>query len=433
VTGELGAQVRLAIPLAAQQLGFQMMGAVDAALLGHYNDAALASAGVGNTLLFALTSIGMGVVMGLDTVIPQAIGAGRLDEARRKLRAGIRLAILVGLALSIAVVLSPLLLAVADVPADVEAGAREYVAVRAFGVVPFLLSIAMRSYLAARNVTRPLVVAVIGANLANAALSWLLIFGRPEIGLPALGVPGSALGTVVVQLAIVAVYWAGVRGLDGDEPIARSTRADILEIAHYGGPVGGQMFAEVGIFGVATVIAAHFGKLPGAAHSIALQLASFTFSVAVGIGAATNVRVGHAVGAGDLALARRRGILGLGVGLGVMSCFAVAFVAIPAVIASIFTDDVDVVLATVPLLQIAALFQLSDGTQAIAAGALRGLGHTRATMVGNVIGHYVIGFPISLALGFSAGMGARGLWWGLSAGLTATAAFLVLRFLRATR
>ena len=203
--------------------------------------------------------------------------------------------------------------------------------------------------------------------------------------------------------------------------------------SHYGLPVGGQISAEVGIFGVATVIAGRLGTLAAAGHGIALNLSSFTFSVSVGIGSAASVRVGHAAGAGDHALARRRGIIGFASGIAVMSTFALAFLAAPAALAAIFTDDTAVIAAAVPLLQIAALFQLSDGTQAIGAGALRGLGDTRATLVANLVGHYAIGLPISLSLAFAAGLGAPGLWWGLSAGLFVTAVALVVRFLRRTR
>jgi MATE family multidrug resistance protein len=219
----------------------------------------------------------------------------------------------------------------------------------------------------------------------------------------------------------------------GDGPRPPSTRADLAEVLRYGLPVGGHLFAEVGIFGLATVLAAHMGKLPAAAHSVALNLASFTFSGAVGIGAATAVRVGHAIGAGDRSLARRRGLLGLRIGLAVMSVFAATFLIAPGALAGLFSDRAQVIAATIPLLQIAALFQLSDGAQAIAAGALRGIGDTRATFVGNVLGHYGVGLVISLSLAFGAGLGAPGLWWGLSAGLTATAAYLVQRFLAGTR
>ena len=424
--GELSAHIRLAIPLVAQQLGFQLMGTVDAALLGRYSDTALAAAGIGNNLLFSITSVGIGIVMGLDTVLPQALGAGRPGDARRSLRAGLGLAILVGLGCTLVVLTTPAILLLAGVPAEVAHDARIYVDVRAIGIVPFLLSIALRSYLAAHHITRPLVIAVIAANLANALLDLALIYGLGPI--PALGVTGAGLATVLVQIAIVAIYAAGARAIDGSTPWPAATRTDLAAILRYGLPVAGQLGAEVGIFGVATILVAHMGKVPVAGHSIALNLASFTFSVTVGIGAATSVRVGHAIGAGDRALARRRGVLGLSLGLAVMACFAVVFLAAPGPLARLFTGEATVIAATIPLLQIAALFQLSDGAQAIGAGALRGIGDTRATFVGNLIGHYAIGLAISLALGFGADLGAPGLWWGLSAGLTVTAIYLVQRF-----
>jgi MATE family multidrug resistance protein len=426
VTSERGEQIRLAIPLAAQQLGFQLMGTVDAAMLGRWSDAALAGAGVGNNLLFAITALGWGIVMGLDTVVPQAVGGGRTEDARRALDGGLRLAMLVGLAATLAVIGSPRLLDVAGVDADVAVEARIYLYVRAIGVVPFLLSVAYRSYLAAHTTTRPLVIAVVGGNLVNAALDVGLIYGLQ------LGVPGAALATVLVQIATLAIYVLAVRELDDHAPRPKSTAADLAEIARYGWPVGGQLLAEIGVFGIATVACAHLGKTPAAAHSIALNLASFTFAVTVGVGSATSVRVGHAIGAGDLALARARGLLGIRLGLAIMSCFALVFLLLPSALARVFTADPVAVAATVPLLQIAALFQLSDGTQAIATGALRGLGDTRATLVGNLIGHYGIGLPISLSLAFAAGMGAPGLWWGLSVGLTATALYLLARFVRNT-
>ena len=428
---ELSAQIRLAIPLAAQQLGFQLMGMVDAAMLGRYDDVALAAAGVGNNLLFAISALGWGIVMGLDTVLPQAVGAGRHADARRALGGGLRLAILTGLACTLLVVAAPRILDLAGVSAEVANDARVYVDLRAFGIVPFLVSIALRSYLAAYNITRPLIVAMVAGNVANAGLDLVLIYGAGPV--PAMGIAGAAVATVSVQVALVAIYFAGVRALDGAAARPASTRNDLAEIVRYGIPISGQMFAEIGIFGVSTVLAARLGKIPAAAHSIALNLASFTFAVAVGIGSATSVRVGHAIGAGDRAQARHRGVVGLGIGLAIMSAFAAVFIALPGPLAALFTDQAAVVAATLPLLQIAALFQLSDGAQAIAAGALRGLGDTRATFVGNLVGHYGIGLAISLTLAFGVGMGAPGLWWGLSVGLTATATYLVLRFHTHTR
>jgi len=424
---ERTALIALALPLAAQQVGNQLMGMVDAAMLGHYSDAALAGAGVGNSLLFAITSIGLGIVMGMDTVVPQALGAGRIDDARRAVGAGIRLAILVGLMATLLVFAMPLLMRFVGVQPEVLHEATSYIYLRAVGIVPILITVALRSFLAAHHLTRPLVIAVIIGNVVNAVLDYVLIFKA------GMGVIGAALATTVVQLVTMALYLVAARSLYPDEPAPASTSQDLKTILRYGGPVGGQIFAEVGIFGVATVIAAHLGELQSAAHAIALNIASFTFSFAMGVAAATSVQVGNAVGAGNLELARSRGLLGIRVGLAVMAGCAVSFLVIPDLIARAFTNDGAVIAASVPLLHIAALFQLFDGTQSIGAGALRGLGHTRATLWGNLVGHYVVALPLILVLCFTLGLGIIGVWWGLSAGLTVTAVYLVVMFLRGSR
>jgi MATE family multidrug resistance protein len=429
---ETAAMLSLAAPLVAQQAGLHLMGVVDVAMLGRYSDAALAAAGIGNNVYFAITCVGMGIVMGLDTIVPQALGAGRFDDVRRAVGAGVRLAIVVGLIAMLIVLASPIVLTLADVDPEVQREARPFLYVRALGVIPFLLMVALRSYLAAHGKTRPMLIAVIAGNIVNALLDYVLIYGVPALHVPAFGVIGAAAATTLVSILTASLYGLGVRELDRGAPRPRSTATDMMEIARYGGPVGGQLLAEVGIFGLATVLAGHLGKVPAGAHSIALGLSSLTFSFALGVASATSVRVGHAVGAGDLALARRRGVLGFFLGLAVMACFAATFLLAPRALASAFSDEPAVIAATIPLLQIAALFQLSDGTQAIGAGALRGRGDTRATLWGNLFGHYVVGLPIVLGLGFGAGLGAPGLWWGLSVGLTATALFLVVRFLRST-
>jgi MATE family multidrug resistance protein len=427
---------RLAVPLALQQCGHHLMGLVDAAMLGRYSDAALAGAGVGNNLYFAISCIGLGIVMGMDTVVPQRLGAGRHDDARRAVGAGMRLAVLVGLLATLLVIASPFILVVANVDHEVYAEAKPYTYMRALSAVPLCMSAVLRSTLSAHSVTRPLVIAVIAGNIVNALGDLVLIFGVPALGLPALGSLGAAMSTTIVQILMLVFYAYSVRELDRADfpgtPRPPSTRADMVEIARYGAPIGGQLLAEVGIFGVAGVVAANLGKVPASGHSIALNISSLTFSFGLGIAAAASVRVGHAVGAGDMALARQRGILAFRLGLLVMGVFAGCFLLFARPLASAITIDATEIAANEPQHHLAALFQLSDGTQAIGAGALRGLGRTRATFVANLLGHYVVGLPLMVALCFGASLGAVGLWWGLCAGLTATAGFLVLHFLRST-
>jgi MATE family multidrug resistance protein len=450
---ELSAQIRLAAPLAALQFGLVLMGAVDTALLGRYSSEALAGSGIGNSLVFGISCVGMGILMGLDTLVPQALGAGEPARARALLRDGMRVAIIVGLPATLLVMASPMVLSLTDVDPAVEREATIYVWARAIGVVPFLLQVALRSYLSAHSVTRPLVIAVVVGNVVNLIAGYYLIFGVPALGIPPMGVIGAALATSAAQILNLVLFAVAVRGLHrdgrapatakpeppynvgaGDTPVSHALDREtgIRKIFRIGTPVGLQLLAEVGAFALTNVLAAHIHKIQVAAHNVAIMLASFTFSMAVGVGAATSIRVGHAIGRGDTPAARRAGTIGLGLGGVVMSISALVFVAIPGTLAWIFTDDPAVVATAIPLIQVAAIFQLSDGAQAVGAGALRGAGDTRATFIANVVGHYGIGLGISLSLAFGAGLGAVGLWWGLSAGLTVTAIVLIARFRRLT-
>jgi MATE family multidrug resistance protein len=440
---ELRAQVRLALPLAVGQLGQMLMGLVDTAVLGHYSAEALAGAGVGNSLFFCIGCVGMGVVMGLDTLVPQAFGAGEPARARTLLWQGLHLALLVSLPLLLVITLAALALPWFGVAPAVAEQGKVFLLARSPQTLSLLIFPALRSYLQAQHITRPVIIAMAVSNVANLALDWVLVFGDrgladlglPAIGLEPLGALGAAIATVVtsgLSVAMLAAAVASVRPPDGwDRSRARRRDPAILAaIARIGLPIGLQLGAEVGVFSLTTVLAAGLGETAAAGHQISLTLASVTFSMALGVGSAASIRVGHCVGAGDSHQARRAGFVALGLGVACMSMSALLFLLFPRSIASLFTRDAAVVAAAVPMLQIAALFQISDGAQAVAAGALRGAGDTRATFVANVVGHYGVGLGVSLLLCFGAGLGAPGLWWGLSAGLTVTALLLVARFAR---
>jgi MATE family multidrug resistance protein len=256
--------------------------------------------------------------------------------------------------------------------------------------------------------------------------------GLPGIGLPAMGAMGAALATSAVNLSSLVVCWIAVDKLEreratggGDPVLARS-------IVALGLPIGLQLVAEVGVFALTGILAGTLGKMPAAGHQVALSLASLSFSMAIGVGAATSVRVGRAVGAGDTPAARRAGGQGIVVGATLMGISGLFFILMPRPLAALFTDDRQVIDTAVPLIQIAAVFQLSDAIQAVSAGALRGTGDTRFSFVANLVGHYAVGLPVAAALGFAAHLGAAGLWWGLSLGLTAVAVGQSIRFARRT-
>lgn len=438
VRREVGDLVALALPLCLGHLGHQLMAIVDTALLGRFSEASLAGAGVAGGILFAVTVVGIGIIMGLDTLVPQSLGAGDQRSARDLFRAGIRLAFILTVPISILVAGAAVILPWTGVEAGVAAEASAYIYGRLPGVAPMLLYAALRSYLQANQITRPIVVATVLANVVNLAADWLLIFGDgglealglPGIGLPAMGAFGAAIATSLTGAGSVVILALAVRDLHRaqEQPAAVEVGPRARAIVRLGGPVGLQLLAEVGVFALTGVLAGTLGRLPAAANQVALVLASFSFSTALGIGAATSVRVGRAVGAGDHRAARRAGAVGTIAGATIMGVAALAFLLIPRQLAALFTEDEALRSAAVPLLRIAAVFQMSDAIQAVTAGALRGAGATRFSFIANAIGHYAIGLPVAILLGFSLGMGAAGLWWGLSIGLTGVAVAQSLRF-----
>lgn len=439
---ELKALVRLAAPLAAAQAGNQLMGLVDVAVLGRLGARELAGSGLANAVFFAFSIMGMGMVMGVDPLIAQALGAGDRMRARRLLWQGVWLALgVAGLLTLILAIASQTLPLIGSKPELIEP-AKIYLLVRMTSMVPFLLFFVARAYLQALGRTRPLIVAMVAANLFNIAADITLVFGGsvlpawagPLRSIPALGVAGAALATVgctILQLTIVA--WAVF-----DEPELagvdhRPRTADITLAARVGWPVSLQMGAEVGIFALVAVLASRLGTTELAAHQTVIGLASFTFTVALGVAAAGSVRVGMGVGARNALATRVAGHAAFAGGVAFMAVSALAFAFFPRAIIRIVTNQESVIVAAIPLMVVAAVFQLSDGVQAVGAGVLRGAGDTKYAFYANVVGHWCVGLPIALLLGFKGGLGIAGLWWGLCAGLTVVAILLFVRFEKLSR
>jgi multidrug resistance protein, MATE family len=452
---EIASLARLALPLATASAGQATMGLVDAAVCGRAGAVVLAGTGLGNALFFAVAVFGMGVMMGLDPLVAQAFGAGEPRVARRLLWQGTWLALAAGLLLSAPLAFAPLALEPLGIEPDVARQASGYLWVRLPGLPALLFFVAARSYLQGVGLTRAVVLATVVANVLNLLLDLLLVFGGaglpawtgPLRSVPALGAAGSALATALVtyvQGAVLAIAIAGVpiaaagapgargappRGARAWSKLRRPVRAELARAVRVGLPVGLHMGAEVGIFALVGFLAGRLGPAPLAAHQIGIALASTTFTFAVGIGNAATVRVGWAVGARDTPAARRAGLTAFSAGAVVMSLSAMAFFLFPRGLARLMTDDAAVVAAAVPLLRVAAAFQIADGVQGVGAGVLRGAGDTRYTFTANMLGHWVFGFPLALGLGVFGSLGVTGLWWGLAGGLSAVAVALLLRFL----
>jgi multidrug resistance protein, MATE family len=440
VVNELRELMRLAIPLAAAQLGMQLMGAVDTAVVGRLGARELGAVGLGNALFFSISILGIGIVMGIEPMASQAFGAGDAARARRTLWQGVWLAIATGVVLSVLLLLSPLILGPAGVEQGIIAPATAYIVIRTFSLIPFLLFFVLRSYLQAQSITRPMVVAAVVANIFNLAADIVLVFGGsvlpewtgPLRRIPAYGVAGAAMATVLCSIVQLLPLTEAARRIDVGTAVQhrRLIPAEFLQAFRIGLPLGLQLAAEVGVFALVAVLAGTLGEYELAAHQIALQLAALTFMLALGVASAGSVRVGRAIGAADARGTRLAGLTAFGAGAGVMSIGALLFLLFPRQLASLLTDRPDVIAAAVPLIIVAAVFQLSDGTQAAGAGVLRGAADTRFAFIANLLGHWFIGLPIAILLGFGLKQGIVGLWWGLCAGLTVVAVLLFVRFLR---
>lgn len=421
---ELRKLLRLAGPIAFTQAGYALMGLVDTAVVGRLGAAPLGAVGLANGLFFALAVVGLGVMLGLDPLFAQALGARDPQRARELIWQGLWLSGLVALALALPIAALPLVLEPSGIAPEMARDARLFMWLRLPGLWPMLAFAALRSYLQAREQLRALIVATVLANVANFALDLVLVFGK--LGFPALGAPGSGLSTSLCSFLQFAILAAAVRPGVRHPPRA----VDLRKALAVGIPVGLQMGAEVGVFALVGLLAGRLGARSLAAHQIAISLASFTFCAAVGFGMAGTVRVGWAVGARDTPAARRAGLTAFAGGAGIMTIAALFFWLAPVPLARMLTDQSDVIDAAVPLLAVCAVFQLSDGIQGVGAGVLRGAGDTRFAFLANLVGHYAIGLPVAIVLGLELGQGVIGLWWGLCAGLTAVAAALLTRFLR---
>lgn len=413
--------LRLAGPVVVAELGWMSMGIVDMVMVGPLGPAAIGAVGVGTALHMGFAVFGMGLLLGLDTVVSQAFGGRNVDECHRWLVQGTWLAVAASIPLvAICLVVLGAIPRMGFHP-EVAAPLDGYVSVVIWSTLPLLLYAAFRRYLQGMHVVRPLMFALVSANLINVAGNWTLIYGH--WGLPALGVTGAAWATFIsriyMMLVLVAAIVAHDRRLKGS--LTRVSRAidpgRIRLLLGLGVPAASQVTLEVGAFAAATVLAGRLDPVSTASHQIAINIAAFAFMVPLGLSSAGAVRVGTHVGAGDAAGARRAGWTAVAVGVGFMALTGTLFLLMPRVLIGLFSRDPAVLALGAALLFVAAVFQLFDGLQAVATGVLRGLGETRAPMIANFVGHWLLGLPLGYTLCFTLGMGAVGLWWGLSIGL----------------
>jgi MATE family multidrug resistance protein len=427
--GELAEMARLATPLVLVNIGTMLMGVVDAIMLGHVSGTALAAGALGNFYFWLAIVVGYGLLMSLDPVISQAVGAHDAVGVARGVQRGVVLAVIVAVATSVLLIPAPTVLDQLRQPADVAPLAGAWARWSIAGLLPFFLFGVFRSALQAIGSLRPILVGALIGNVVNVVLDWILIFGH--LGASPGGVVGSSQATAIARwvmcASVLVMGWPALR------PALLPWRRDafawqpLRRMITLGLPIGFQFFAEFNAFGLATVMMGWIGTATLGAHEIALNIASLTFMVPLGVSAAGSVMVGRAIGRGDVAAARRDAVAALGVGVGFMACAAIPLLFAPGVIARLYTLDAPTLAVAVAIIPLAGVFQVFDGTQVVATGALRGTGDTRVPMLIHLAGFWGVGIPLSALLDLRFGLGATGIWWGLVAGLATVATLHLLR------
>jgi MATE family multidrug resistance protein len=431
---ELGAMVALAVPVVLSELGWMAQGIVDTIMVGKLGPAAIGAVALGNAVYYTLAIVGIGLLLGLDTLVSQAYGRNDHDECHRWLAQGVYLACILTLPMMLVFFLASFGFAPCGIAPIMAYPAGSYLRILEWGTLPLLLYGGTRRYLQGVGDVRVITLTYVAANLLNWFGNWLLIYGK--WGLPAMGVNGSALATVLARIfmaaALLGFAWRYER--KRGHPLFRHwagpSLTRIKELVRLGAPAAGQILGEVGAWNLATLAAGRLTPVALATHQIVMNYASVSYMVPLGIASAAAVSVGHAVGAGDGERARRAGWLAMGLGTSFMLLAAVVFLTAPGALIALYTHDSQVMVLGTTLLWVVAAFQVFDGIQTVSTGALRGLGETRAPMLANLVGYWVLGLPLGFVLCFVLHWGIYGLWIGLTLALIVIASILLWRWNR---
>jgi MATE family multidrug resistance protein len=415
--------LRLALPLILAEVGWMSMGIVDTIMVGRLPNSAVAigATGLGQSLYNSVVIFGGGLLLGMDTFVAQAYGREDLDDARHSLVNGLLLAFGLMPVLMLAVCFWPGLMQRFGISLELVEPMRPYLRALNWGTLPLLVYFALRRYLQAVNVAHPIMFALISANIVNVIGNWVLIYGR--FGFRPMGIAGSGWSTCWARaymafcLALTLLWVESKRLRPGWTGTVRIDVRRMFALLELGAPAATQILCEIGAFSAATALCARLGPVPLSGHEIALNCAALTFMVPLGISSAAAVRVGQQLGRRDPEGARRAGWSAIIMGVGFMACSGAVFVSAPKLIARLFTPNPAVVRVGAQLLLVAAAFQLFDGLQTVATGALRGAGDTRTPMLANFVAYWLMGLPLGYVLCFKLGWGALGIWIGLCGGL----------------
>ena len=431
------AVLKLGLPLIASNLAQFAIHMTDTIMLGWYDVSALAAVTIASTMFFVVFIVGAGFAFAVTPLAAAAAEVSDTQAARRATRMAVWWSVIYGVVVSIPFVFSEaILLAIGQDP-TVASAAQDYLHIAVLGMVPALLVMVLKSFLAGVEHTAVILWATILAAVLNACVNYVLIFGN--FGAPELGLRGAAIASVLLQIATAVVLIAYIlRRLPEYELLRNALRPDpeiMAKVFRLGLPIGLTSLAEGGLFAASAVMMGWIGELELAAHGIAIQLASVMFMVHIGLSQAATVRAGRALGRNDEAGLRRGGVVAFGLSGAFVVFTVILFLAIPELLISGFIDPDEpqrpaLLAIGVSLLAVAALFQAVDALQVMALGLLRGVQDTAVPMVMAVVSYWIIGLPASYVLAFQWGLGPVGLWLGLVVGLSVAAVLMSWRFWR---
>ncbi|SNY92434.1 multidrug resistance protein, MATE family [Cohaesibacter sp. ES.047] len=436
-SGETRATLSLAWPLVFTQLAQFSLNITDVIMMGWLGRDYLAAGSLATALFHPLLLFGIGSLTAVAPMAAQAIGANEPRSVRRTARQGIWVAFLLALFLMAIVFQAETIFIMTGQLPSLSALSQSYLDYAAFSLFPALGFIALRSLTSVHGETKIVLMVTILSFFVNFAGNYVLMFGH--FGFPRLELAGAGISTSIVNLFVfifMIVYVGRRHTYAAYDLFARFWRPDwhrFRDILRIGVPIGFMVMVEVALFSAATMLMGWLGTDELAAHTVAMQCAALAFMVPMGLGQATTIRIGLAFGRGAWEGIRRAGWVSIGLGVGFMGFTCMLFLTIPHVLIELFLDPSDPINAmpitlAVSYLAFAGLFQLVDGLQAVASGALRGLGDTRGPMLIAVVGYWLCGMPTSYILGFVLGWRGSGIWIGLAIGLAVTAFCLAYRF-----
>lgn len=429
---EIFKTIKLAYPVIIGQLGIVMMGVVDSIMVGRLGSVPLAAASLGNSLIFIILIIGIGSSSVVTPLVAILVGGKRFSECGVYFRQSLLVNMLLSLVMIGIILIGVNFIHHLNQPDEVIELTIIYMSIVGLSALPLMFYQTYKHFIEGFSIMKPAMIIALLANIINAFANWVLIFG--ELGFPRLGLAGAAWATFAsrVFMALVIMFYVMRNEKFKQYDVTfhfRSINFPVIKkILQLGLPSGFQYFFEVGAFSFAVVMIGWIGTNELAAHQIAINLASISFMGVLGISQAASIRVGNAMGEQSVSKIRKAGFTAIVLGASIMSLAGLTFILLNKFLPTLYIDDEAVISIASRLIIIAALFQLSDGTQAVGIGVLRGLTDVKGPTIITFVAYWMISLPIAYLLAFDFNLGVEGVWIGLLIGLTVSAILLTFRF-----